>query len=67
MTLAIVLAASLCVFYAGLTFGCWATKNGRESAYLEGANDGIGYEKRRALSQAQEDSKTFDSEELGAA
>lgn len=41
------LAASLVAFYLGAMAGCWITGKGRESAYLEGAKDGIGFERRR--------------------
>lgn len=62
-----ILAASVAAFYLGAMAGCWLAGRGRVSAYLEGAEDGIGFEKRRVLSQPQAPAKTFDSEELGAA
>ena len=31
--------------------GCWLARRGRVSAYLEGAKDGIGFERRRVLKQ----------------
>jgi len=52
MILVIVLVASLCAFYLGAMAGCWLAGRGRVSAYLEGAKDGIGFERRRVLKQA---------------
>jgi uncharacterized membrane protein len=46
------LAASLVAFYLGTMAGCWLAGRGHESAYLEGAKDGIGFERRRVLRQA---------------
>ena len=48
----IALAGLLAAFYLGTMLGCWLTGKGRESAYLEGAKDGIGFERRRVLKQA---------------
>ena len=45
-------AVALVAFYLGTALGCWLTGKGRESAYLEGAKDGIGFERRRVLKQA---------------
>ena len=41
------IAASVVAFYLGTMAGCWLTGRGRDSAYLEGAKDGIGFERRR--------------------
>jgi len=50
-----ILAASLVAFYLGTLAGCWLAGKGRESAYLEGAKDGIGFERRRVLKQEADD------------
>lgn len=47
-----ILAASVAAFYLGAMAGCWLAGRGRVSAYLEGAKDGIGFERRRVLKQA---------------
>lgn len=46
-----ILAASVLAFYLGAMAGCWLAGRGRVSAYLEGAKDGIGFERRRVLKQ----------------
>lgn len=46
MIIAIV-AVSVAAFYLGTMAGCWLAARGRVSAYLEGAKDGIGFERRR--------------------
>lgn len=48
----LVFAVALVAFYLGTMLGCWLTGRGRESAYLNGAKDGIGFERRRVLKQA---------------
>ena len=45
--IAIAIIGLLAALYLGIGVGCWLTGNGRESAYLEGAKDGIGFERRR--------------------
>lgn len=47
MLIAYLLVASVVAFYLGTMAGCWLAGKGRESAYLEGAKDGIGFERRR--------------------
>jgi len=47
-----ILAASVVAFYGGVMAGCWLAGRGRVSAYLDGAKDGIGFERRRVLKQA---------------
>lgn len=42
-----ILAAGVACFYLGTALGCWLAGRGRVSAYLEGAKDGIGFERRR--------------------
>ena len=46
------LAASVVAFYLGTMAGCWLTGKGRESAYLEGAEAGAKFERRRVLKRA---------------
>lgn len=41
------LVAAIVAFYLGAMAGCWLAGRGRVSAYLEGAKDGIGFERRR--------------------
>ena len=43
----VILVASVVAFYLGAMAGCWLAGRGRVSAYLEGAKDGIGFERRR--------------------
>jgi len=47
MLIAYLLVASIVAFYLGAMAGCWLARRCRESAYLEGAKDGIGFERRR--------------------
>ena len=49
------LAGLLAAFYLGTMLGCWLTGKGRESAYLEGASDGIHFERNRGLNKALRD------------